>query len=188
MKVKILLAGEGGQGIQAIAKILIHSASKSGNKVVHLPNFGVEQRGGVSLAFVQISSEDISFPKFQEADIAVLMAHRAIERSKMHIGKNTKIIFDNNIILVKELEDFKTEKIAIPATYLAKERLIPKVFNMIMLGALVAEIGGFKERDLKKEITEYFADKIKQRHELKHFNLAAFELGQKAIKKTRKDK
>jgi 2-oxoglutarate ferredoxin oxidoreductase subunit gamma len=154
--------------------------------VVHLPNFGVEQRGGVSLAFVQVSDKEISFPKFRDADIAVLLSHRSVERSAMHITNDTQIIFDNSIIRQKELEKFKTEKIAIPASHLAKEKLIPRVFNTIILGALTEEMGGFEKKVLKKAVTEYFKDKIKKKHELKHFNLAALEMGQKKIKALRK--
>ena len=73
---RILVAGEGGQGVQAIASIIAKVAHGLNKKVVHLPNFGVEQRGGVSLAFIQISDEEISFPKFQDADIAVILAER----------------------------------------------------------------------------------------------------------------
>ncbi|MDD3481071.1 MAG: 2-oxoacid:acceptor oxidoreductase family protein [Patescibacteria group bacterium] len=186
MITRILIGGEGGQGVQAIAKVLIHAAHASGKHVAHLPNFGVEQRGGVSLAFVQIGDEEISYPKFREADVAVLLSHRSVERSKMHIGTNTKIIFDNSIIGQKELLGFRTEKIAIPASHLAKEKLIPRVFNMIVLGALTEEIGGIKEKELKKATLNYFNDKIKKKHELKHFNLAALEMGEKTIKGLRK--
>lgn len=101
----------------------------------------------------------------------------------MHIDKETKIIFDNSIIEQKELEEFKTEKIAIPASYLAKEKLIPRVFNVIILGALIEELGGLPEKNVKKSILEYFADKIKVKHELKHFNIAALALGQRTIKR-----
>lgn len=186
MITRILLAGEGGQGVQSIAKILIHAAHASGKHVAHLPNFGVEQRGGVSLAFVQIGDEEIAYPKFVNADVAILLSHRAVERSAMHLTNDTKIIFDNSILSQKELEGFKTEKIAIPASHLAKVKLIPRVFNTIVLGALTEEIGGIKEKELKKATLDYFKEKIKAKHELKHFNLAALEMGEKTIKGLRK--
>lgn len=180
--IRILLAGEGGQGIQTIAKILIKAASASGKKVTHLPNFGVEQRGGVSLAFVQISDSDISFPKFREADIALIVAKRAVERVKMHVGKDTLVIFDNSIIPEKELTDYKVEKVAMPASQMAKEKLIPRVFNSILLGVVCEEVGGINDKHVKKAIINYFKDKIKKKPQLKHFNLAAYELGKKTMK------
>ena len=186
--IKILLAGEGGQGIQTIAKILIKAASASGKKVVHLPNFGVEQRGGVSLAFVQISDTEISFPKFREADIALVVAKRAVERVKIHIGKDTLMIFDNSIIPEKELAGYKVEKVAIPASQMAKEKLIPRVFNTILLGVVAEEVGGIKDKHIKKALLDHFKDKIKKKPQLKHFNLHAYELGKKTMKQISEEK
>ncbi|PIU02197.1 ketoisovalerate oxidoreductase, partial [Candidatus Shapirobacteria bacterium CG09_land_8_20_14_0_10_49_15] len=51
---KIIFAGEGGQGVQVIAEILAKAAFWDGQPSLYIPNFGVEQRGGVSLAFVVI--------------------------------------------------------------------------------------------------------------------------------------
>jgi 2-oxoglutarate ferredoxin oxidoreductase subunit gamma len=50
--IKIALAGEGGQGVQSIAEILAEAANEGGKNALYIPNFGVEQRGGVSIAFV----------------------------------------------------------------------------------------------------------------------------------------
>jgi len=179
---RILLAGEGGQGVQTIAKILIKAAYQSGKKVAYMPNFGVEQRGGVSLAFVQVADDKIVYPKFQNADVAVILAHRAIPRIAQHITKDTLIMFDNSIISEKELSGFKVEKIALPASYLAKEKLIPRVFNTIVLGALAEELRVTDDKKLKKVLVSTLTAKIKVKHELKHFNLAALEMGQRIIK------
>ncbi len=182
MNRRILIAGEGGQGVQTIAKILAKAAYRSGKKVVNLPNFGVEQRGGVSLAFIQISDEEVAYPKFQLADVAVILARRAVPRVARHIEKKTLILFDNSIISEKELEDFKVEKIAVPASFMAKEKLTPRVFNMIILGAIAAELGVTKYKNLKEEMLSHIAPKIKVKHELKHLNLAALDLGRKTMK------
>lgn len=179
---RILIAGEGGQGIQAIANIIARVAHLSNKKVVHLPNFGVEQRGGVSLAFIQISTEEIAFPKFQDADVAIILAERAIPRIKEYLTAEPLIMFDNSIVSEKKLEEYKVEKIAIPATLMAKEKLIPRVFNMIILGAIAEELG-LKPKEVKKATMELFKDKIQKKGELKHFNLAALELGEKTIRK-----
>jgi 2-oxoglutarate ferredoxin oxidoreductase subunit gamma len=183
---KILIAGEGGQGIQSMAHILSGAAFKDGKMVTYLPNFGIEQRGGVSLAFIQISDNTISFPKFQEADILVILTERAIKRVDSYIGKNTVIMFDNSLIDEDSLKDFRTEKVAIPAAHYAKEKLVPKVFNIIMLGALTKEIGGISPAKVEKQIEEFFADKIKEEPQLKHFNLRALEMGEDMIKRIKK--
>jgi 2-oxoglutarate ferredoxin oxidoreductase subunit gamma len=42
--IKILLAGEGGQGVQAIAEILSRAAFLENKKALYIPNFGVEHQ------------------------------------------------------------------------------------------------------------------------------------------------
>ena len=43
---KIALAGEGGQGVQSVASIIVEAANDKGREALYIPNFGVEQRGG----------------------------------------------------------------------------------------------------------------------------------------------
>lgn len=88
----ILIAGEGGQGAQTIGEILARAAAMGELRSSYMPHFGVEQRGGVSLAFVRINSEKIDYPKFKTADIIVLMTKRAIPRLGQYVGEKTKII------------------------------------------------------------------------------------------------
>jgi len=82
MAYKILLAGDGGQGIQLLADVICQSAFHIGHEVAHIPNYGLEQRGGVSLAFIQIDSEKISYPKFNRSDLLLLLSAQANERTK----------------------------------------------------------------------------------------------------------
>ena len=96
---KILLAGEGGQGVQSVAKILADAANIEGLESLYMPNFGTEQRGGVSLAYVQVAKgHKIGSPKFLDADIVVALSGRAIERTFSNIGPTTGFVFDNSRI------------------------------------------------------------------------------------------
>jgi len=112
---KILIAGEGGQGIQTAARILAESAYHEGKEVVYIPNFGVEQRGGFSIAFVIIDSQPITYPKFETADILAVMTDKVMTRVKKHQGEKTIILKNtSNLALLKELVE-KT-KIVKPST------------------------------------------------------------------------
>jgi 2-oxoglutarate ferredoxin oxidoreductase subunit gamma len=178
---RILIAGEGGQGIQALAHIFVGASFEEKQRVSYLPNFGVEQRGGVSLAFIQVSKDEISFPKFSKADIVILFAPRAVSRIEQYLKKGTVLIFDNSLVADKLLEHIKLEKVAIPASSFAKQKLIPRVFNIIMLGALAAETKSIKTKSIEKEIEKFFGEKIKKEPELKHFNLAALKYGYETV-------
>ncbi len=180
MPAKILLAGEGGQGVQVVAKIIAHAAQKSGKKTTYLPNFGVEQRGGVSLAFVQTSSNNITYPRFSTANIIVAFSNRSIETIKNYLSDRTLLIFDNSIILQKNIDKIKDKTknyLAIPAGKIAKEKYSSKVANMVLLGAISNQFKDIFYGEFEKAILKEFEEKIKKKPEIKDFDLNAFKEG-----------
>jgi len=169
---RILLAGEGGQGIQTIAEILARAAFREGQKATYIPNFGVEQRGGVSLAFVQLSRQPIVFPKFSQADIMVVLCQRAVERVKNYYQAKTLSLYDSDLV--------QHSGLGFPATQLAEEQLSPRVFNMIILGALL-KIVGIKKESVVKVLEEVLGAKFKKDPQLKTLNLKALDLGEALV-------
>lgn len=174
---RVLVAGEGGQGVQVIAKVLTKSAYYSNKKVAYIANYGVEQRGGVSLGFVQISNQEIGFPKFQNADIVVVLTDRSVPRVMEYIQKNTVIVYDDGLVSDKTLADIHNKKISLSALNIAKETMIGKVFNVIVLGALAKIVGEISIENVQKSLDEELAHNYKKRPELKHFNERALEIG-----------
>lgn len=131
---KIIIAGEGGQGVQTIAKILSATAAEKGFEVAYIPSFGVEQRGSPSIAFLTISQDGISYPRFDKANFAVILQERAIPSVARYVAPETTIIFDSSTV---SPDTFMTKKVfGIPATKLASENLTPKSFNVLLIGAL----------------------------------------------------
>lgn len=103
--VRIALAGEGGQGVQLVGEVLAEAAHRSGLESLYIPNFGVEQRGGVSIAFVQISDRPIGAPKFKKADVLVALSKRAVARTKVYIQPNTTYIFESSALEIPHVND-----------------------------------------------------------------------------------
>lgn len=93
---RILIAGDGGQGVQTIAGIITQAAFDKGWQVSFIPNYGLEQRGGVSLAFIQISDTPVTYPKFSRADFLIVLSGQAKERTKNYAQEDTaeQFIFD----------------------------------------------------------------------------------------------
>jgi 2-oxoglutarate ferredoxin oxidoreductase subunit gamma len=231
--VKVAIAGEGGQGVQSIAEILAEAANEEGKNALYIPNFGVEQRGGVSIAFVQISDGEIGFPKFTKADILIPVSPRAVQRTSMYAGKDTVYIYDNSLIQEGEVNDNivglqyfdvtppcptadhpnndqpqnmiagepKTcsftkpgpgvnpadipevkKVLAIPANDIAKNELHPRVFNIIILGAVIAATEVLPMDAIKKALETKLGDKFKKNPELRDMNFKALERGYQLIK------
>ncbi len=92
MTFKILLAGDGGQGIQLIADAISEAAFLKNWYVTSVSNYGLEQRGGVSLNFVIVSDRPIGYSKFKKPDVLLLMSEQARERTDDHQQKGVKIL------------------------------------------------------------------------------------------------
>ena len=155
-RTKIVLAGEGGQGVQSIAKILVEAGYEAQKNVLYIPNFGVEQRGGVSIAFCQIADEKIGEPRFSKGDIVIMLSDRAIERCSTYINENTTVIYDTSSCSVKPEVKAK-EIIGIPANEIANNELSARVFNIIILGALLSATDVVKLESVK-EANIYFVN------------------------------
>ncbi len=212
---KVVAAGEGGQGVQAMAETLALAAYRAGLNALYIPNFGIEQRGGVSLALVQVSERAIGAPKFRTASLVVALSPRSLERTAGYLGPETVILYDSSLVdaprisdRVVGLQSYDTiapeafaERIsyhdqrmpvraagrgmvALPASDLARQRLHPRVFNMIILGAVVSLTGVVELGAVKGALEEKLNRRFRQDPQLKEHNFQALELGYARIKET----
>jgi 2-oxoglutarate ferredoxin oxidoreductase subunit gamma len=105
MTIKIVIAGEGGQGVQFVGEVLAWAAHGEGMEALYIPNFGIEQRGGVSLAYVQLSGEQIGSPKFRTGEAVIALSERAVSRTKQYVGRQTTFIYDNSLLAAPQVAD-----------------------------------------------------------------------------------
>jgi 2-oxoglutarate ferredoxin oxidoreductase subunit gamma len=164
---KVLFAGEGGQGVQAVAEILAKAAFKQGLKSAYIPNFGVEQRGGVSLAFVIISFEPIIYPKFREADILAIFSDRSIERVRPHLGPRTQVVL-GPAVKTKQINGAKS------ITHLDGQSFPHRAWNILVLGK-INQIGNLVD---VKALTQAMDERFKHYYQK---NPSLREANQKAI-------
>jgi len=178
---KILIAGEGGQGIQTIGKILARSAFLQNLRTLYVPNFGVEQRGGVSIAFVQISDAELTYPKFAKADLLIVLSERAVQRSASYIGLKTKII-SNSSLIARNLLPANNTIAEIDAANIANKEFAPQIISILVLGAILPFLPQLKKEYVKEAIQNQLDNKFKEKPELKNLNYKALEKGITLIK------
>jgi len=157
---KILLAGDGGQGIQLISKILSDSVFENGFNITQIPNYGLEQRGGVSLSFIKISEDEIVYPKFSQADMVLVLSDQARERTKNYIGDKTEKI---------DILDFKD--------LLKENNILLTSFNIFFLGLILKKL-----KENKIDILENASNLLEKKLSTKpnwEENKKAFEVGLK---------
>ncbi len=163
---KILLAGEGGQGVQIVGQLLTQACFLEKKPSLYIPNFGVEQRGGVSLSFV-VEGEDASYPQFEKADLLVIFCDRAYERVIKHLGPETKIITGPAVTpgLVKK------------ATPVSAANFAPQLHNIIILGKILKMTQLADLNTIKKAMDERLGHHFKKNPALRDLDFRALESG-----------
>jgi 2-oxoglutarate ferredoxin oxidoreductase subunit gamma len=174
---KIVIAGEGGQGVQSIAKIIAQSAFDQGKKAVYVPYFSTEKRGGTTEAYAQVGDTIPAYPKFAKADLWVVLSQRAIERIYPYLKDDTKVIV--NSFLVKDISKIRNwYPLEINAGEIAMKQLKrPRVFNMVMMGAMVKVIPGLDKAKFIDALKRQFKSKYDMDPTLEALNAKAFEIG-----------
>lgn len=175
---KIVFAGEGGQGIQSIANMITEAAYEEGREALYIPNFGVEQRGGVSVAYVQISDGPIGSPKFKVADIAVALSKRSVSRITKYCDADTLFIYEEDIGVTEDDLPQQVKKIvSVPALRISKEELNPRVFNVLIMGVVIGITNVVKVESIKGTIESKLGYKFEKQPELREMNYTALERG-----------
>lgn len=165
---KILFVGEGGQGVQVVAEILAKAAFRENKKALYIPNFGVEQRGGVSLAFVVIDTKPVVYPKFEKADILAILSDRSWERVKNYVDEKTKVIFGPAVIR-KGLPEVQR------GIHLRGVNFLARAWNILVLGK-VNQVGNLVSlKNLIEAMDERFARQFQKNPELREQDIKALK-------------
>ena len=174
---RIVIAGEGGQGVQSIAKIIAQSAFDQGRKAVYVPYFSTEKRGGTTEAFAQIGDTVPAYPKFTKADLWVVLSQCAIQRIYTYLKADTKVVV--NSFLVKDVSTIERwQPLEINAGQIAVEQLKkPRVFNIVMMGAMVKLIPTLDKAKFLDALKKQFQSKYAKDPALEGLNAKAFEIG-----------
>lgn len=181
--IKIILAGEGGQGVQSVAEIIAEAAYEEGREALYIPNFGVEQRGGVSIAFLQIADEAIGAPKFEIGDVVVALSDRSVKRTARYAGPNSLFIYDTSIEGIEDdLPKNGARILPMPAIEVSKNELHPRVFNIIIMGAVLQATGVVTLDQAKTALEKKLGPKFEQNPKLRELNFKALERGMELAK------
>lgn len=193
---KIALAGEGGQGVQSVADILAEAGNDTGKQALYIPNFGVEQRGGVSVAYVQISDEQIGSPKFTKGDIVMALSDRAVGRTAKYVDENTIFVYDSSLVdtsgdagpILERLSSEAKQILGLPANDICKKEFHPRVFNIMVLGAVIELTKVLPPENVKAAIENKLKRKFEQKPELRTMNMEGFDRGMELAREHKTEK
>lgn len=153
----IIIAGFGGQGIQAAGMMIAYAGMLENKKVSFLPSYGPEMRGGTSNCHVIISDEPVGSPILNSAMALIVMNGPSLDKFESTVIPGGMIIYDSSLVN-KKPERTDVEIYGIPATRMASEMGNLAYANIIVLGKLLAKTGiiskEYFEQALKKVLPE----------------------------------
>ena len=171
MKADIILAGVGGQGILSIATVIGSAALQQGLHLKQAEVHGMSQRGGDVQSNLRLSSDTIYSDLIPQggADLIVSLEPLEALRYLPYLAEGGWIITNTaplvNIPNYPDQEQLKAELdklphvVALDADAVAKDLGNPRGANMVLLGAMAAELHILEPDALREGIRRIFARK-----------------------------
>ena len=177
MKKEIIISGFGGQGVLSMGKILAYSGLMEGKQVTWMPAYGPEQRGGTANVTVIVSDERISSPILSRYDVAIVLNQPSLDRFERRVKPGGVLIYDGFGIshppTRKDITIYEVD-----AMDIAADMKNAKVFNMIVLGALLKVCPVVSTEGLKNALYKSLPER---HHALIPLNMEAVERGMNTI-------
>ena len=175
--IKLLLAGQGGQGVLSAGKFLAESGLHEGKEVTYLPAYGPEMRGGTANCSVIISEHAIASPLCNKPDVLIAMNGPSFHKFAPRVKSGGIIIVNGSVSdCYAGRDDVHVYDVA--ANDIAIETGDVRSANMVMLGAFIALTGAVKEKSIFNCLNEKFVGKP----HVCEVNGKAFRAGMQAVR------
>jgi len=142
MNIKLIITGNGGQGVVFLTRLFAHTAVALGHTVMVSETHGMSQRGGSVISHLKIDGDEAPLIQRGTADFMIALdANEAVRN--LVLLRHAGIVFVNaNDGLLPEvephLERLNIKVMSIPASNLALELGSASIANIIMAGFAVA--------------------------------------------------
>jgi len=132
------IAGFGGQGVLLLGMLLSTAGMLARRQVSWIPSYGPEMRGGTANCSVTLADSEIGSPLIEHPTVLVALNGPSLERFAGDVVPGGRIYYNSSMIeKPPDRADVKT--IAVPANEIADRVGSPKVANMVVLGAMLAD-------------------------------------------------
>lgn len=151
-RIKIRLAGSGGQGIILAAIVLAEAAGIHDDRYVcQTQSYGPEARGGSCKAEVVISNSEIDYPKAKNLDILLALNQESLDDYFHDLKSDGTLIVNSDMCIQVPI----SSAYQVPMNTVVIEKVgIAQTMNMMALGALAAITGVVTPASLKKAVKE----------------------------------
>ena len=138
-----LFAGFGGQGILFSGKFLAYKGLTDGANVSWLPSYGPEMRGGTASCGVIISDQPVGSPIVSNPDVLITLNLPSLDKYEDSVVPGGMIFVDSTLV-ERKIKRTDVKVFYVPATKIADENGFPTLSNMVLMGKVLQETGGFE--------------------------------------------
>jgi 2-oxoglutarate ferredoxin oxidoreductase subunit gamma len=187
-KIKILVAGHGGQGVLLLSDYIAYTAMLDGKHVAYTPSYGPETRGGKAKCYVVLSDEEVDNPIVEEPDVEIIMNQPSMDFLN-YLRPQGLCVYNKSLVdSAPDRDDVKT--FGIPATEIADQLKfeVPKgsisdskmFANAVMFGAFIELCAPKTDEGVIKESLKHFLGG--KREELTTLNYLGLTRGREFVR------
>ena len=178
MTEEIIIAGFGGQGVLSMGKIIAYSGIMQYKQFSWMPSYGPEMRGGTANVTVIVSDERVCSPIINAFDTAVILNQQSLDKFESKVKPGGVLIYDPNGITHKPTRK-DISIYTIEGAQLASDMGNAKVFNMVILGALLKIKPIIDMANVEKGLEHSLPERA---HKLIPLNMKAIQVGMDNVK------
>lgn len=173
MQTEIIVAGFGGQGVLFAGQVLAYAAMDNGLEVTWIPSYGPEMRGGTANCTVIISDEEIGSPQVAHPAVVIAMNLPSLDKYEPLVKPGGYLIVNGSMVdRVPTRTDIHT--VVLPGNEIAEGLGDKRMTNMVLLGALLANVHLMPLEAVEKSLREHLPEK---HHRLLPMNYKALREG-----------
>jgi 2-oxoglutarate ferredoxin oxidoreductase subunit gamma len=148
----MVFSGSGGQGVITAAIILAEAAViHEGLVAVQSQSYGPEARGGATRTDIIISDSEILFPKVTQPNVLVCLTQEAYNKFHPIIRPGGMLVTDTRFVKIHTAVDATLREMPMYQSVLDRIGK-PIVFNICMLGAVIALTGVVRPESIMKTL------------------------------------
>jgi 2-oxoglutarate ferredoxin oxidoreductase subunit gamma len=161
MQTEIFVAGFGGQGVLFAGQLLSYAALGEGKETTWIPSYGPEMRGGTANCTVVISDEEIGSPMVRYPQAIIAMNLPSLDKYEKALKPGGLLVINSSII-ARHAERTDINVVEVPANEIAEQLGDKRMTNMVMLGALLANLPVLPVSAIEKALEEHLPARHKR--------------------------
>ena len=173
MQTEIVIAGFGGQGVLFTGQLLTYAAMDEGKEVTWIPSYGPEMRGGTANCTVVISEEEIGSPMVSNPRAVIAMNLPSLDKYEDMV-KTGGVLVINESMVDREVKRKDIKVVMVKANDIAEELGDKRMTNMVLLGALIANLPVLPVKAIEKALAGHLPER---HHKLLPKNYEALKKG-----------